>query len=204
MTRHALIEITHVVLAASNARVSLNGGNITSIQMNKPLKTTDTKPEQQNEETMTSTSTPPSPQQPEVTDDDLAALDAMLATLDAVGRSLIGDDRVGDDLRYKEGKWTKAIGGQKVEISATATFVVDMQSFKQGWLKWPADRKSRPLAKMGGRPIDGYIQPLRERLDDQDERLWEGRDSSGKPQDSRWPLQLLGRPLALAAPWARP
>lgn len=146
--------------------------------MNKPLKTTDMKPEQQNEEQMTTTTE----EQPQVlarSPQQVATTDADLAALAAEARELMDDVRVGDDLKFKKGKWLKAIGDEEIEISTTATFVVDVRSYKRGWIKW-VDRK--PVTKILGRPVDGFVSPVRSRLGDNDEKRW-ARDSKGAPQD---------------------
>jgi hypothetical protein len=153
--------------------------------MTKHLKTTDTKPEQQNEgQTMTTKTEERSqaalaltPQQhtPATTVD----ADADLAALAAEARELTDDIRVGDDLRFKRGKWTKTAGDKEIEITGTMAFVVDVRSYKRGWIKW-IDRK--PVAKILGRPVDGFVSPVRTRLGDHDEKRWP-RDNKGQPQD---------------------
>ena len=146
--------------------------------MNKPLKTTDMKPEQQNEEQMTTT-TEEQPQVLALSPQQVATTDADLAALAAEARELMDDVRIGDDLKFKKGKWLKAIGDEEIEISTTTTFVVDVRSYKRGWIKW-VDRK--PVAKILGRPVDGFVSPVRDRLGDHDEKRWP-RDNKGQPQD---------------------
>jgi hypothetical protein len=143
-----------------------------------------TKPEQQNierpetkeEATQAIVTTPPQ-QQPMVMDTDTS--DADLAALDAEARELSDDVRVGDDLRFKKGKWVKTVGDKEVVITATMSFAADVRSYKRGWIKW-LDRK--PVHKIIGRPVDGFVSPLRERLGDLDETRWP-RDNKGQPQD---------------------
>lgn len=109
----------------------------------------------------------------------LAQLDADVVTLAAEARELIEDVRVGDDLRFKKGKWTKTIGDEETKIGATTPFATDMRSYKRGWIKW-VDRK--PVFKAIGRPIDCFVSPARDRLPDRDENRWP-RDAKGVTQD---------------------
>jgi hypothetical protein len=119
-------------------------------------------------------------QQPQaVPAETLAQLDADIAALAAEARELTDDVRVGDDLKFKKGRWVKVIGDEEIKISATATFVVDTKSYRRGWIRW-IDRK--PTFKLIGRPIDGFVSPMRERLPDRDENRWP-RDAKGVPQD---------------------
>jgi hypothetical protein len=146
--------------------------------MTKHVKTTDAKPEQGNEEqpNMTAQQTPALTSQPPTP---ATVVDADLAALAAEARELMDDIRVGDDLRFKKGKWAKAIGDEEIEITGTITFVVDVRSYKRGWIKW-VDRK--PVTKILGRPVDGFASPVRSRLGDNDEKHWP-RDNKGVPQD---------------------
>jgi hypothetical protein len=105
--------------------------------------------------------------------------DADIAALAAEARELTEDIRVGDDLRFKKGNWTKTSDGDATKIGATTPFAVDALSYKRGWIKW-IDRK--PVFKAIGRPIDGFISPKRERLPDRDENEWP-RDARGNASD---------------------
>lgn len=105
--------------------------------------------------------------------------DADIAALGAEARNLSEDVRVGDDLRFVKGKWQKAVGDKKIEISATTTFVVDMLSYKRGWICW---RDRKPVFKLFGRPVDGFVSPVRDRLGELDQRRWP-KNSKGEPQD---------------------
>jgi hypothetical protein len=109
----------------------------------------------------------------------LAQLDADVAALAAEANELSDDYRVGDDLKFKKGKWTKSVGDKDIEIGGTMTFAVDVLSYKRGWIKW-VDRK--PVHKLIGRPVDGFVSPVRDRLDDNNENRWP-RNSKGEPQD---------------------
>jgi hypothetical protein len=113
-----------------------------------------------------------------VSPETVAQFDADIAALAAEARELTDDIRVGDDLRFKKEPWTKTIGDKEIGIGATATFAVDTRSYKRGWIKW-VDRK--PVFKMIGRPIDGFVSPLRSQLPDRDD-LWP-RDARGVPED---------------------
>jgi hypothetical protein len=142
------------------------------------------KPEQQNLERPKTTEEATqavvlAPQQQPPAAIDIDTNDADLAALDAEARELSDDIRVGDDLRFKKGKWAKMIGDKEVVITATMSFAVDMRSYKRGWIKW-IDKK--PVYKRIGRPIDGFISPVRDRLPDRDETQWP-RDGKGQPQD---------------------
>jgi hypothetical protein len=105
--------------------------------------------------------------------------DADVAALAAEARELGDDVRVGDALKFKKGRWTKAIGKRENEITATTSFAIDVRSYKRGWIKW-VDRK--PVFKMIARPIDGFVSPVRDRLGDNDEKRWP-RNSKGEPTD---------------------
>jgi hypothetical protein len=109
----------------------------------------------------------------------LAQLNADVAALAAEANELVADFRVGDDLRFKKGNWTKIIGDKEVEIGSTTTFVIDVLSYKRGWIKW-LDRK--PVHKIIGRPVDGFVSPARDRLGDLDESKWP-RNSKFEAQD---------------------
>jgi hypothetical protein len=135
----------------------------------KPLKTEDLKTEDLKIEAALSTT------QTET----VADTDADMAALAAEARELTDDIRVGDNLKFKKGVWSKAIGEEVIVIAKTTSFVVDVRSYKRGWIKW-LDRK--PAFKMIARPIDGFVSPVRSRLGDTDEKKWP-RNSKGKAED---------------------
>jgi hypothetical protein len=135
------------------------------------------KPKTKEEATHAVVQMPPSQQPPTIVTDDTN--DADLAALESEARELSDDIRVGDDLRFKKGKWMKKIGNKEIAITATMSLVVDMRSYKRGWIKW-LDKK--PVFKFIGRRVDGFISPLRERFGDLDEKQWP-RDGKGIPQD---------------------
>jgi hypothetical protein len=105
--------------------------------------------------------------------------EADIVALAAEARELNDDTRVGDDLKFTKGKWAQIVGEEKIEISATVVFAADVLSYWRGWIKWE-DRK--PTFKIIGRPIDGFVSPMRKRLGDLDENRWP-RNSRGEPQD---------------------
>ena len=123
----------------------------------------------------------------------LVQLDADLVVLAAEARELTDDIRVGDDLKFRKGKWLKTIDDDEIKIGNTTPFAFDMRSYKRGWIKW-VDRK--PAYKAIGRPIDGFVSPMRERLPDRDESQWP-RDARGLPQDP-WQenFSIVGRDLS--------
>jgi hypothetical protein len=113
------------------------------------------------------------------TTETLAQLDADLAALAAEARELTDAIRIGDDLRCKKGKWSKTIGDETSKVGAATPFAADMRSFKREWIEW---RDRKPVRKFGGRPIDGFVSPVRDRLPDRDESRWP-TDARGVPQD---------------------
>jgi hypothetical protein len=71
----------------------------------------------------------------------LVQLDADIAALAAEARELMEDIRIGDDLRFKKGKWAKSVGNEEpTKIGTAAPFAADMRSYRHGWIKW-VDRK---------------------------------------------------------------
>jgi hypothetical protein len=105
---------------------------------------------------------------------------ADLAALSAEANELVGDVRVGDDLRFTKGKWAKFLDDDtKQEIGKTASFCIDLRSYKRGWIEW---RDQKPVRKIIGRPIDGFVSPTRYQLGNLDKSKWP-RDGNGVPQD---------------------
>lgn len=102
-----------------------------------------------------------------------------VAALAVEARQLDNDFRVGDDLRFVKGKWTKHVGDRKIEITATMPFIFDMLSYQHGWICW---RDRKPTYKLIGRPIDGFVSPVRDRLGDLEERNWP-RNNKGEHID---------------------
>lgn len=159
--------------------------------MTKHLKTQDAKTEPQLNDDPTMTTTKPEtqaqadqpiaqpPEQRPSAVEIAAISDEDIAALATEARDLTDDIRVGDDLRFKKGRWSKTTGDADSKVGSTTPFAVDVRSYKRGWIKW-LDRK--PVFKAIGRPIDGFISPVRSRLPDQDEKRWP-RDGKGVPQD---------------------
>ena len=155
--------------------------------MNTSLSTTDTKSKKKTEQTNATTAVEQQPiarpQPPATNENEVAVIseisDADLAALATEARDLNDDTRVGDDLKFNKGKWAQIVGEEKTEISATEPFAADVRSYRRGWIKWE-DRK--PTLKIIGRPIDGFVSPMRKRLGDLDENRWP-RNSRGEPQD---------------------
>jgi hypothetical protein len=140
--------------------------------MTKHQKTTDLKTEQPETENTTLPTVQPQAET-------LARLDADAAALAAEARELSDDIRVGDDLRFKKGRWSKTVGSKETEITATMSFAVDVPSYSRGWIEW---RDRKPVRKILGRPVDGFVSPMRERLGDNDETRWP-RNSKGESTD---------------------
>jgi len=159
------------------ARASSLGGNEDT--MTKHQKTQQLKTEKEEMKPKTESSALPAVQPQALTPETLAQLDADVAALAAEARGLIDDMRVGDDLRFTKGRWHKIVGKKDVAIGTTTPFVVDVHSYKHGWIKW-LDRN--PVCKAIGRPIDGFVSPARYRVPDRDESQWP-TDSKGVPQD---------------------
>jgi hypothetical protein len=147
--------------------------------MTKHQKTQNLKTEKEEMKQKTESSGLPAVQPQAVTTETLVQLDADLVALAAEARELADDIRIGDDLRFTKGRWHKIVGKKDTAVSTTTTFVIDMLSYKRGWIKW-IDRK--PVFKAIGRPIDGFISPARYRVPDRDDNSWP-RDSKGVPQD---------------------
>ena len=105
------------------ARDSFLGGNEDT--MAKQQKTQNLETEKEEMKTKTENST----LQAAVTKEMLVQFDADIAALAAEARDLTDDVRVGDDLRFKKGKWAKNIGDEAIKIGTTTPFAVDMRSY---------------------------------------------------------------------------
>jgi hypothetical protein len=96
--------------------------------------------------------------------------DADLAALTNAARELVPSDTIGLPLKFAKGRWfIKLSKEEEYEVTVTQTFVVDPISYAEGWYKW-IDKK--PVVKIVGRRVDGFISPPRSVLPDQDKRLW--------------------------------
>jgi hypothetical protein len=115
-----------------------------------------------------------------VNDDDLAALIG-------AARDLAQSDIIGLPLKFTKGVWTiKVSKDEDCEVTPTQTFVVDSGSYAEGWYKW---ENKKPVFKIVGRRVDGFISPPRSALPDQDKRQWPV-DKNG-PKDPWQEVQLL-------------
>jgi hypothetical protein len=67
-----------------------------------------------------------------------------------------------------------------------------MLSYRRGWIEW---RDRKPVRKIIGRPVDGFVSPMRFQLPDNDKSQWP-KDSKGVPQDP-WQenFWIIGRDL---------
>jgi hypothetical protein len=173
--RRITLSKTRVHVPPPTARAASSGGNEDT--MTNQQKTQALKMEKEEMKLKTESSALPAVQP--VTTETLAQLDADVAALAAEARDLTDDVRVGDDLRFKKGKWAKTIGDEAIKIGATTPFAVDMRSYKRGWREW---RDRKPVRNFIGRPIDGFVSPVRDRLPDRDESRWP-TDARGVPQD---------------------
>jgi hypothetical protein len=83
----------------------------------------------------------------------------------------------GDFLNFngQSGKWTR----RKESIGATTSFLCDMRGIALGWVKWI---DGKPVDRVLGLLINGYVRPPRETLDDFAERYWP-INSFGTPED---------------------
>jgi hypothetical protein len=119
--------------------------------MTKHQKTQDLKPEPETETTTTLATLPAVPPQLTSTED------ADIAALAAEARELGDDIRIGDPLKFKKGTWSKTIGKDDiVVITATMPFVVDVRSYKRGWIKWADRKRSRlPCSFVADHGIEG-------------------------------------------------
>jgi hypothetical protein len=98
--------------------------------------------------------------------------DADLATLANAARELTQSDIIGLPLRFVKGRWYVILSkNDRREVTATEIFVVDPVSYAEGWYKW---KDNKPVIKIIGRRVDGFISPPRSALPDLDKRLWPG------------------------------
>jgi hypothetical protein len=96
--------------------------------------------------------------------------DADLAALTNAARDLAQSDIIGLPLKFTKGRWfIKLSKEEEHDVTATETFVVDPISYSEGWYKW---KDKKPVVKIAGRRVDGFISPPRNALPDQDEKRW--------------------------------
>jgi hypothetical protein len=120
--------------------------------------------------------------------------DADVAALAAAARDMLASDFVGTPLKFQKGRWFKSTGKdtKPVQITATMSFVVDTLSYACGWVKWG---NKRPLFKLIGRPVDGFISPTRDRLPDKDKNKWTTGPNGQKQDPWQETFQIVMRDL---------
>lgn len=84
---------------------------------------------------------------------------------------------VGKLLKFTKGDYTA--GERGTPIPTGTRFVMNMDSLLVGWVRW---EDSKPQEQIMGRIVDGFQQPPRNALGDQDKELWE-LDADGNPRD---------------------
>jgi hypothetical protein len=110
-----------------------------------------------------------------------------LAALTNAARELAQSDIIGLPLKFAKGRWLiKLSKEEEHEVTATETFVVDPISYAEGWYKW---KDKKPVVKIIGRRVDGFISPPRSALLDQHERHWPVGPKG--PEDPWQEVQLL-------------
>ena len=94
-----------------------------------------------------------------------------LELLGEAAQSLAGNDMVGEPLKFKQGIWRKKVAStgnvltDYVVVEQLEQFVVDILSYKHGWIRW---RDKRPTHKYMGRKVDRWPLPKREQLPEKD------------------------------------
>ncbi len=93
---------------------------------------------------------------------DLAIIDdSDLQLLEQAANDLVSGDMVGEPLRFVKGVWKKKKDGGLILINKLSQFVVDVRSYKHGWMRW---YELRPTHRYIGRKIDGWPLVTRDRL----------------------------------------
>ena len=93
---------------------------------------------------------------------DLAVIDdSDLQLLEQAANELVSGDMVGEPLRFIKGIWKKKKDSDFVIVDKLSQFVVDVRSYKHGWMRW---QDKRPTHRFMGRKIDGWPLPTRDRL----------------------------------------
>jgi hypothetical protein len=108
---------------------------------------------------------------------DVALSDAELSALGNAGRDLMPIDTflVGRPLKwlYETGRWCVEVYVDKnknlVDVDANDEFLVDLRSYTEVWKRW---ENSKVTHQLGGRPIDGCINVVRDQLPDRDRSKW--------------------------------
>jgi hypothetical protein len=134
-----------------------------------------------------------------VSDEEVAAL----AT--AAHELLPSVEWVGLELKfvYATGKWFVKTGKDEEEVGATEIFAVDMRSYAAVWKRWAKvqGRSKRSVTDMiGGRRVDGWVNPPRDLMPENAEDKWP-LDDDREPEDP-WQenSQIVLRRLSDAAP----
>jgi hypothetical protein len=84
-------------------------------------------------------------------------------------RDLAPSDLMGLPLKFAKGIWLAGKGDASEEVGQSEPFIADIRSYTVVWIRWK-DRK--PMQKIGGRRVDGWISPPRHALPDQDQSRW--------------------------------
>src|SRR5262249_48535936 len=88
-------------------------------------------------------------------------LDSDLAQLAEAAQDLTQGDMVGVVLKFVEGNLLKKNTATFDKVGAVQQFIVDMRSYKRGWIRWE-DKK--PTHRYVGRVVDRFPLPVRDRL----------------------------------------
>jgi len=88
---------------------------------------------------------------------------------------------------YANGKWFAKVSRDKEEeIGPTELFVADPRSYTELWKRLErldGQRKKSITETIGGRRVDGWINPRRHLLPETDKTKWPLRDKDGEPDD---------------------
>jgi hypothetical protein len=113
----------------------------------------------------------------ETEDETTTVNDNDAAALAAAARDLAPSDFVGLPLKFVKGRWFIKEGNEEIDIGKTDIFVVDPLSYTETIVCW---QDKKPMHKIGGRRVDGFVLPPRHLLPD--------ADKAGK-QDDPWQEQ---------------
>jgi hypothetical protein len=114
-----------------------------------------------------------------LTDDEIAALAG------AAHELLPSVEWVGKELRYAYTKGVWFDGKEAEPIGTDERFAVDPRSFAEVWKRWAkgAGQSKRGVTDtIGGRRVDGWINPPRHLLPENEEERWP-RNDNGEPED---------------------
>jgi hypothetical protein len=119
-----------------------------------------------------------------------------LAALSGAAHDLIPEESflVGKPMKWswETGRWLfDFVSGKNVDtvlVDNDEEFAVDLRSYSETWTRWQ-DRK--PTHRLGGRRIDGWINPPRDQLPDQNKDLWPIKNDKPKdPWADAWQIVL--------------